>query len=95
MTTMRSAIHPGWDLALTVAPGLRLLRYPDGRWAFQHPCKMLGPEEQLVCGPLLQVESGGHTVTDNGGLAITVTPSILCPDCGTHGFITDGAWRSC
>jgi hypothetical protein len=20
------------------------------------------------------------------------TPSILCPDCGTHGFVTNGQW---
>ena len=23
---------------------------------------------------------------------LTVTPSILCSGCGTHGFITNGAW---
>ena len=23
---------------------------------------------------------------------LTVTPSILCGRCGTHGFITNGAW---
>lgn len=26
---------------------------------------------------------------------LTVTPSVHCLDCGTHGFITDGIWRSC
>jgi hypothetical protein len=26
---------------------------------------------------------------------VTITPSILCPDCGLHGFVTDGTWRSC
>lgn len=26
---------------------------------------------------------------------LTVTPSILCTDCGCHGFITDGKWVSC
>jgi hypothetical protein len=25
---------------------------------------------------------------------LTVTPSILCGSCGTHGFITDGKWVS-
>lgn len=25
---------------------------------------------------------------------LTVTPSILCAMCGTHGFITDGKWVS-
>lgn len=23
---------------------------------------------------------------------LTVSPSLLCPNCGTHGFITDGRW---
>jgi hypothetical protein len=26
---------------------------------------------------------------------LTVTPSILCTGCGTHGFITDGQWVGC
>lgn len=25
---------------------------------------------------------------------ITVTPSVLCKSCGTHGFITNGKWIS-
>lgn len=32
----------------------------------------------------------GWTVTSTDPL--TVTPSILCTGCGTHGFITNGAW---
>lgn len=26
---------------------------------------------------------------------LTVTPSVLCSDCGCHGFITNGVWVSC
>lgn len=26
---------------------------------------------------------------------LTITPSILCPDCGLHGFVTGGVWNGC
>jgi hypothetical protein len=37
---------------------------------------------------------GAHRVF--GGVAagdLTVEPSVLCRDCGRHGFVTDMAWR--
>lgn len=37
--------------------------------------------------PTLPITPGG-SVFD-----VTVTPSILCEDCGTHGFITNTKWK--
>lgn len=65
--------------------------YEGGAVRFEHPCKVVGDNEQIVCAPLLQT-GGGHTVTPDGD-SITVSPSISCPDCGTHGFVTVGVWR--
>jgi len=57
------------------------------RWAFRHVCDR-GDRGMHV----LAIDLGdGHRVNDDG---TTVTPSILCSDCGTHGFLTDGEWRS-
>lgn len=33
---------------------------------------------------------GGHRIERR--MPLTVPPSILCPDCGTHGFIRDSRW---
>lgn len=46
----------------------------------------------LRCAPALQI-GNGHTIVTRDPL--TIVASILCPDCGTHGFVTDGQWRSC
>lgn len=66
---------------------LALLRLTDGELAIRHRCKEVGPGEHLVCSPRLNHEVSGDWP------ALTVTPSILCPDCGLHGFVTDGCWR--
>lgn len=58
--------------------------YPDGAPRFAHRCDR-GDRGVIWCAPLLF----RHTV-DRGSM--TVTPSVLCADCGTHGFITNGQW---
>lgn len=102
MTTLRRVDYGPHVRAVDVGPGLRLLEYFDGTWRFEHPCKMLGPDEQLVCAPLLQTSGAdivrpaliGHQVV-RAPAGVTVSPSIHCTDCGTHGHVTDGVWRSC
>ena len=77
----------------------RLLTYADGTVRFEHRCDR-GERGTIICAPALQI-GNGHSLTygtcvrpDCQGThdAPTVTPSILCPDCGTHGFITNGRW---
>lgn len=72
-------------------PGMALVLYPDGRIAFRHVCDR-GERGVIVCAPFLQTETGGHQVVSRHPW--TITPSILCPDCGTHGFVRDGQWVS-
>jgi hypothetical protein len=70
-------------------PGMALVGYPDGRVAFRHVCDR-GDRGVIVCAPFLQTETGGHRVVSRHPW--TIAPSILCPDCGTHGFVRDGSW---
>lgn len=95
-------VEPGWEWCDIIArPGLcgfRLLHYPDGTVRFEHRCDR-GDRGVIVCAPALQIGSG-HTLThagegdhNNPRGKPTVSPSILCPDCGLHGFVTDGRWR--
>ena len=52
---------------------------------FQHRCDR-GDRGVIICAPALQ---DAHTWDE---ATKTVTPSILCPDCGTHGFVRRGQW---
>ena len=39
---------------------------------------------------------GKHDVTGSvAGADLTVSPSVLCLECGKHGFLTNMQWRDC
>lgn len=61
----------------------------------RHRCSSW-PDDQEPDGLFVKVVAprlSDHAVTGDEG-ALTVQPSILCRDCGLHGYITDGRWRS-
>ena len=70
--------------------GRELLRFDNGQHRFAHTCDR-GHRGVIRCAPLL---SPGHTVTADLA-TVTVRASVLCEDCGAHGFITDGRWEAC
>lgn len=82
------------DLEYTDA---KLLRFADAEgsasWGFQHVCgrwtDQHEPDGEFVKGVAPRLTN--HTVTRTTA-GVTVRASILCPDCGVHGFITDSAW---
>ena len=96
------AVEPGWVDAYLVGnlgPVYRLLTYSNGTVRFEHRCDR-GARGVIICAPALRIGSG-HSITYSpckrpacrGTHDVpTVRPSISCPDCGTHGFITDGRW---
>jgi hypothetical protein len=71
---------------------LRLLFYGGNDVGFEHLCDR-GPRGVVFCAPSLVQPSqpGAHQVTGTRECP-TVRPSIVCPDCGIHGFITEGKW---
>lgn len=75
-----------------------LLVMSSGDLRFAHTCTRqarLGPQAMAIrCAPALQYGTygTGHTLVSID--PITITPSILCDDCGAHGFITEGKWVS-
>lgn len=91
-------VDSGWFLSLPVdRTDKALLFYADGTVRFRHRCDR-GERGVIVCAPALQLD-GGHSITTRDpvadkGTPVTVTPSILCSDCGTHGFVRDGQWRA-
>lgn len=60
----------------------------DRHITWWHSCSGHPGFDEVPCG--IPIRDGGWTVTCWEPL--TVTPSLLCRDCGTHGFITAGAW---
>ena len=72
-----------------------LLFYVDGTVRFRHRCDR-GDRGVIVCAPALQLDEGGHRITGRDPVMekvpVTVEPSILCSDCGTHGFVRNGRW---
>lgn len=84
---------PGWTEAVPLSERIRVLFYDDGTVRFEHLCdRTVHDRGTIVCSPALQTGPHGtrHRVVSR--VPLTITPSILCPDCGTHGFVTDGKW---
>jgi hypothetical protein len=85
-----SFVESGYHRAVVVSldPIYRVLFYEDGTVRFEHSCDR-GDRGVIDCAPALQIGSGHSIVSED---PLTITPSILCADCGTHGFVRDGRW---
>lgn len=66
---------------------MAILFTDDGRVLFRHRCDR-GDRGTIVCAPELDPT---HILSQR--TPPTITPSILCPDCGTHGHVIDGRWH--
>ncbi len=67
---------------------LQLLVMVDTTVRFSHVCHLRGGHT-LRTAPRLQLEAGHRIESMN---ALTISPSILCEDCGVHGFVREGRW---
>lgn len=76
-----------------VGEGHQILFMSDGKVRFAHDCDRhvrLGVGARVIrCAPELQI-GHGHEVLSRDPLHIEA--SILCEDCGTHGWVRDGRW---
>lgn len=70
---------------------IALLFYLDATIRIHHECKQVG-EHRMVCAPALRV-GNGHVIENMD--PVTISPSILCPDCDLHGYVRAGRWESC
>lgn len=96
--------HPGWSdrIVLVNEPAAdpsekAMLVYPDGKVAFEHIC--VKEAITVLCAPFLRlIEDPGSFAAPEGNHfiqqwdPITVAPSVLCPDCGMHGFVSSATW---
>lgn len=86
--------------AINVGEGLDVLVFEEplapANAGFRHRCTSW-PDEQEPDGVLVKVPAPRlpkHTFSGPED-ALTIRASILCPDCGLHGFVTDGRWTAC
>ena len=64
-------------------------------WRFSHVCNPpRRPDMNVRIAPLLTNvgQPGGHQIISSD--PIHIEPSILCDDCGIHGFVRYGKWVS-
>lgn len=83
--------YKGWVKESEVGNGITALHYPEGEIGISHECTLSRSGRRVLYAPMLQLQ-GGHSVLSMEPL--TITPSILCGECGMHGFITEGKWVS-
>jgi len=99
-TILACCVPAGWSEIVMVdslaSESFRVLFYDDpDEVRFEHRCdrtKHYGGTPNrgvIVAAPRLQVPDG-HRVLQRRPL--TIEGSILCPDCGTHGFIRNSRW---
>lgn len=71
-----------------------LLAYADGTVRVEHRCDRTASGRGIyTVAPALRIGDGHELRQD--ALGPTLTPSILCLDCGLHGFVTNGEWEDC
>lgn len=68
-----------------------LIQYEDGTWRFRHMCHRERDGRTLDVAPLLG-EQHVVLVARMPSAPVTVRPSILCGDCGTHGWVESSTW---
>ncbi|MCW2899953.1 MAG: hypothetical protein JWO67_2218 [Streptosporangiaceae bacterium] len=93
-------LRPAFERRVPVGSGVAALFTDEpktgaSRIAIEHQCTRPRDGMTLLIAPFLTADRDGrrgHQLLSEDPL--TVTPSILCADCGLHGFITDGTWRS-
>lgn len=90
--------HDTFARRIDVGQGVAVLVFRDGPGAhepgdlgIEHVCGRW-PDEREPDGEFVKIVaprlSPQHTVIRDGDL-LTIRPSILCPDCGLHDYITD------
>lgn len=86
LVQVTSAIYPLDDDVMAVI-------FPKGDMPphFRHRCHAKRGDDihERISAPSL----AKHTVVSRDPL--TIVASVLCLDCGLHGFVTDGQWRPC
>lgn len=96
MTDLGRHVPSGDDRAVEVGPGIVLRHYPEdgpetlaSSWRIEHRCDRAHRNAGvIVCAVPLNPR---HVIVKVDPL--TVTASIVCVDCGLHGWVTDGVWR--
>ncbi|CAN5424083.1 hypothetical protein BH09ACT9_BH09ACT9_00610 [soil metagenome] len=85
-------VDANWVASEDVGHDIQVLFYEDGTVRVAHDCRsVVGThgDARFRCAPRLQLGNGHEIVLRN---PLTIFASILCDDCGLHGWVTRGEW---
>lgn len=79
-------------IGVNLGAGDTLTPFTKGGYVWQH--RRPGRPNQPSCeGWIVEAPRGHHTIRyATWDTPPTITPSLDCPRCGRHGFVTDGRW---
>ena len=84
-------VETGWHERTPLGGDLYLLRFGSNELRLEHICDR-GERGIVRCAPQICTDPGFHSIL--GVDPLTISPSILCGDCGLHGYIRDGTWTT-
>lgn len=83
-----------FPITLEGAPEHMALREVPEGFELRHACLSGGPDaperHRIITAPSICIGQDHHTLVSRTPL--TIQPSVACPSCGLHGFITAGRW---
>lgn len=84
------AMPPGAEIIVRLGGEMALCRVTGVGYYFRHVCdRTASGRNVIICAPALSQ----HHIEFVPEAGFTVQPSILCPDCGLHGWLIANEWR--
>lgn len=94
MDEVLADLTDGWITLVGVGSGVEVAWYALNDVGIRHTCNRGAKRGTIICAPRLVLnEPNGHSIISEH--PVTISPSILCFDCGLHGFIRNGRWEAC
>jgi len=82
-----------FDRMVNHGGGVQTLWYSDGTIKFRHLCRLNDGRRKILAPETFGPLHAAHKMISADPL--TLEPSIICQQCGLHGWIRDGRWESC
>lgn len=82
----------GYERRVDHGSDVQTLWYADGSIKFLHICRLTDGTLRRSAPETFGPQHAAHTMVSEDPL--TLTPSIICHQCGLHGWIRDGRWEA-
>jgi hypothetical protein len=82
----------GYERIVDHGSNIQTLWYADGRIKFRHICRLIDGTRRVLAPETFGPEHKAHAMVSRDPL--TLSPSLLCRQCGLHGWIRNGRWEA-